>query len=133
MRRALPIAVTGRVVPGDRRGRELGFPTANVRPHADSELPPFGVYVGWVRRHAAAISVGVRPTFGDGLEPLVEAHLLDFDGDLYGEDITIQLTHRLRDELRFETSEALRRQMDADVVAVREALASGAEPDPPVR
>jgi riboflavin kinase/FMN adenylyltransferase len=117
------MTMRGLVVPGDRRGRELGFPTANVRPKPEHPLPAFGIYAGWVEGHPAAISVGVRPTFGAGLEPLVEAHLLDFDGDLYGREIAIEFVRWLRPELRFDSTDALRTQIAEDVRGVRSALA----------
>jgi riboflavin kinase/FMN adenylyltransferase len=114
--------VCGHVVRGDGRGRELGFPTANLRPAPNDSSPPFGIYAGWADGHPAAISVGVRPTFGSGLEPLVEAHLLDFDGDLYGREITVEFVHWLRAELHFYSVDDLRRQITDDIVAVRNAL-----------
>jgi riboflavin kinase / FMN adenylyltransferase len=126
---SLPMTVRGLVVPGDRRGRELGFPTANVRPDPEHPLPAFGIYAGWVEGHQAAISVGVRPTFGVGLEPLVEAHLLDFDGDLYGSEIRIEFVRWLRPELRFDSADALRRQIAEDVRGVRSALTRGSPED----
>jgi riboflavin kinase/FMN adenylyltransferase len=113
--------VTGTVVVGDRRGRELGFPTANVRFPDDAEPPAFGVYAGMALGRPAAISVGVRPTFGDDLEPLLEAHILDFDGDLYGREITVELLEFLRPEARFNSVEALVAQMEADIAEVRES------------
>jgi riboflavin kinase/FMN adenylyltransferase len=116
--------VRGVVVGGDRRGRELGFPTANVRPEPGTSLPAFGVYAGRMLDRAAAVSIGVRPTFGDGLEPLVEAHLLDFEGDLYGHEVELQIVARLRDELRFDSVEALCTQIAADVDAVRAAVSA---------
>jgi riboflavin kinase/FMN adenylyltransferase len=115
-----PIAVVrGVVVPGDRRGRLLGFPTANLRPGPGAELPPFGVYAGTAGGRPAAISIGVRPTYGDGLEPLLEAHLLDFAGDLYGSELEVVLLHRLRPELAFAGEQALIDQITADVAEVR--------------
>jgi riboflavin kinase/FMN adenylyltransferase len=117
-----PRVVAGTVVAGDRRGRELGFPTANIRLDPDSEVPAFGVYAARVDRRAAAVSIGVRPTFGDGLEPLLEAHLLDYSGDLYGRELSVQLLAYLRPERRFDSVEALVEQMNADVAAVRAVL-----------
>lgn len=111
--------VRGVVVGGDQRGRQLGYPTANVRPAPGTPLPAFGVYAGRMLDRAAAVSIGVRPTFGDGLEPLVEAHLLDFEGDLYGREVELEIVERLRDELRFDTVEALCAQIEADIDAVR--------------
>jgi len=89
------MSFTGTVVRGDQRGRTLGFPAANIRiPGLDASA--FGVYAGRVDGRAAAISIGVRPTFGDDLEPLLEAYILDFDGDLYGLTVEVQLVERLR-------------------------------------
>jgi riboflavin kinase / FMN adenylyltransferase len=115
--------ITGEVVHGDHRGRTLGFPTANVRV-PDLEPDVFGVYAGRVDGHPAAISIGVRPTFGDELEPLLEAYILDFDGDLYGQTVTVQLVERIRGEKRFESVDALLDQMHADIDKVRELVDS---------
>ncbi len=122
--------VRGLVGGGEHRGRDLGFPTANVDVPADVLLPSPGIYAGWYLRpgdgsaHQAAISLGVRPTFhGPGSPVVLEAYLLDFAGDLYGEEGRIRFARRLRDELRFESAEALADQVAADVVATREALA----------
>ncbi len=116
-----PIALLGEVVRGDARGRELGFPTANVR-IAASAVPMFGVYAGRVDGAPAAVSVGVRPTFGSGLEPLLEAHLLDFDGDLYGRRVEVELLRFVREERPFERVQDLVAQMGDDVRRVRELL-----------
>lgn len=110
----------GVVVPGDRRGRELGFPTANVRIPADLDPVAFGIYCGLLDGRPAAISIGVRPTFGDGLEPLLEAHILDFAGDLYGRTVTVELLERIRGERAFDSVGALVDQMRRDVARVRE-------------
>ncbi len=118
-----PFRLRGPVVTGDQRGRELGFPTANLRPHPELILPAHGVYACRVGDHRAAVNVGVRPTFGSDLEPLVEAFLLDFSGDIYGQEITVEFIERLRGEARFESAEALIDQMEADVVRTRELLA----------
>ncbi|MBI2705117.1 MAG: bifunctional riboflavin kinase/FAD synthetase [Actinobacteria bacterium] len=121
--------VRGLVVHGDARGHELGFPTANVNVDDDICLPADGIYAGWyVRpdgsRHPAAISLGRRPTYYDD-QPfsLLEAHLLDGDFDLYGESARVQFAARLRDELKFESVDALIRQIAADCDAARAALA----------
>jgi riboflavin kinase/FMN adenylyltransferase len=112
--------IVGPVVHGDKRGRQLGFPTANVEIEgADIE---FGVYAAKVDGRPAAVSVGVRPTFGEGLRPLAEAHLLDFDGDLYGRTIRIELLERVRGELAFEGVDALVAQIHDDVRVVRSIL-----------
>jgi riboflavin kinase/FMN adenylyltransferase len=118
-----PFRVRGPVVTGDQRGRELGYPTANLRPHPELILPAHGVYACLVGERQAAVNVGVRPTFGSDLEPLVEAYLLDFSGDLYGQEITVEFIERLRGEARFESVDTLIEQMHADVVRTRELLA----------
>lgn len=121
-----PFEMRGEVVEGDHRGRRIGFPTANVIPSAPMALPRHGVYAALVMAagglHEAVVNVGVRPTFGGATE-VVEAHLLDFDGDLYGDVIHMQLTDRLRDEMRFNGVDALVAQITADVVRARELLA----------
>ena len=120
--------IEGIVVEGDHRGRQLGFPTANVALGSALELPDDGVYAGYVTRangarYAAAISIGHRPTFyDDAAPPLVEAHLLDFDGDLYGERIVVKITEQLREQERFSSAEELIAQIDRDVGAVRRAI-----------
>ena len=124
-----PYEVRGVVAPGERRGRELGYPTANLAVPPEILLPADGVYAGWYvrpggRAHPAAVGVGRRPTFGAGTPaPLVEANLLDFDGDLYGEAGRVQFTVRLRDDERFESADALVAQMARDVAAARRILA----------
>jgi riboflavin kinase/FMN adenylyltransferase len=126
-----PHEVWGTVVRGDGRGGpQLGFPTANVQVPDDIALPGDAVYAGHYTRsdgtvHRAAISVGRRPTFYEpGTAPvLVEAYLLHFDGDLYGEAARVSFAHRLRAEQRFDTVEALIAQMRADVAATEELLA----------
>ena len=124
-----PHEVRGTVGEGDRRGRELGFPTANVAVPAEILLPADGIYAGWYRRpegavHPAAISLGRRATFHpDAHVSVLEAHLLDFDGDLYGEQAGVGFVARLRDDARFDSVDALVAQIDADVAATRAALA----------
>lgn len=116
-----PYAVHGNVVRGAGRGRTLGFPTANVQTGRPLSLPP-GVYACHAflgsACHRAVINVGVRPTFGE-TEATVEAHLLDFSGDLYGSQIKLQFLRRLRDERKFSDVEALRTQIEKDVAAAR--------------
>lgn len=112
------------MIRGDRRGRLLGFPTANLRLPPEAGDLPFGVYAGRALGHAAAVSIGVRPTFGDGLEPLAEVHVLDFEGDLYGQQLSVELRAYLRPERRFDTVEALKDQIAHDVAATR-ALIEG--------
>jgi riboflavin kinase/FMN adenylyltransferase len=121
----------GTVERGDARGGpELGFPTANVALPVGMALPKAGIYAGWyVRddgsRHRAAVSLGYRPTFHreDG-DPLLEAYLLDFEGDLYGERAKVRFVERLRDELRFDSVDDLIAQMERDVEETRIVLAS---------
>jgi riboflavin kinase / FMN adenylyltransferase len=120
-------SVEGTVVPGAGRGRDLGFPTANLRTPAGIQLPGRGVYAGRAgtggRWWKAAINVGINPTFGE--EPLhVEAHLLDFDGALSDSVLTVEFWVRLRDEVRFDSSGALARQMGNDVQRTRELVGS---------
>jgi len=117
-----PFMLEGEVVPGDRRGRELGFPTANIIPADHLAHPGHGVYACWAHGRMAAVNVGVRPTFGTGRGLLVEAYLLDFDGDLYGETLRIAFARRLRGERRFESAETLVEQMSRDVEEARNVL-----------
>jgi riboflavin kinase/FMN adenylyltransferase len=121
-----PHEVRGRVERGDARGRDLGFPTANVAVPEQICLPADGVFVGTfigddgVER-PAAISLGRRPTFyAESGMLLLEAHLLDFEGDLYGQNARVRFLHRLRGQERFETVEALIDQMARDVAAAGE-------------
>jgi riboflavin kinase/FMN adenylyltransferase len=115
-----PFLLDGAVVEGDARGRELGVPTANLAPDTAVVLPGAGIYAGLARDHPAAISIGVRPTFESEGELLVEVHLLDFEGDLYGERLRIAFLERLRDEERFDSAEELVEQMRRDVERVRQ-------------
>lgn len=114
----------GVVVRGDGRGRQMGFPTANVETQGPLELPDDGVYAGSVElpdgsRHAAAISVGRRPTYYEDGELLLEAHLLDFDGDLYGQLVRVEIGTLVRGQLRFTSTQDLVAQIRSDVAAVR--------------
>jgi len=123
-----PHEVRGVVMHGDARGRELGFPTANVAVPKDILLPVDGTYAGWYGRpsgdvRAAAISLGRRPQFYvDADSSLLEAYLLDFDGDLYDQPAKVRFVARLRGEQRFESVDALVAQMGRDVDAARAAL-----------
>jgi riboflavin kinase / FMN adenylyltransferase len=110
-----PFLFEGEVVEGDRRGRALGVPTANLVPDDDYVHPGHGVYAAWANDHPAAVNVGVRPTFETGRGLLVEAHLIDFEGDLYGQTLRIAFVERMRGEKRFETVEELVEQMNRDV------------------
>jgi riboflavin kinase/FMN adenylyltransferase len=121
-----PFAMRGEVVTGDRRGRELGFPTANLVPDQALIQPGHGIYAARARfdgeERAAAVNVGVRPQFKTDLVVLVEAYLLDWSGDLYGRQLTIEFLARLRGEKRFDSVEALIEQMHADVAQTRAIL-----------
>ncbi len=120
----------GIVVVGDRRGRELGFPTANLRFSYQPAMPSLGIYAGRLTEagssvttgHPALISIGTRPTFHDGSVVLTEVHLLDFDGDLYGVRLGVELLARLRDEQRFPDAGALVAQMQRDAERGRAVL-----------
>ena len=123
----------GTVVRGDRRGRELGFPTANLSFDYTPALPALGIYVGRVSvpdravgpDHPALVSVGVRPTFHDDGRVLVEVYLLDWDGDLYDATLTVELDARLREERRFASVSELVAQMQADEAEARRRLETG--------
>jgi len=116
----LPLRVEGVVVEGEGRGRDLGYPTANLELVPGQHLPPSGIYAGSARGHRAAISVGVNPHYG-GTRPHIEVHLLNFEGDLYGQRIVVELWQRLRDEAAFESEQALVDQIALDVEATRRA------------
>ena len=134
-----PHAVRAEVVHGLKRGRELGYPTANLSTDAEGFIPADGVYAGWLidegtdagrvrpaTRYPAAISVGTNPTFDDVPQRQVEAYVLDETGlDLYGHIVQVQFTARVRGMVAFEGIDKLIAQMDADVVAVRAALRPG--------
>ena len=118
-----PFMLEGEVVGGDEVGRELGFPTANIVPQDDLAHPGHGIYAAWAHGHMAAVNVGVRPTFKTGRGLLIEAYLIDFDADLYGQTLRIAFVERLRGERRFENAEALVNQMHRDVEDARRVLA----------
>jgi riboflavin kinase/FMN adenylyltransferase len=115
-----PPEVEGVVVRGDGRGRELGFPTANLDVPHGLLVPPDGVYAGWARGRQAAVSIGTNPHF-DGVERRVEAHLLDFDDDLYGERLLVELWAPLREQRRFDSLERLVAAIGEDVERARAA------------
>jgi riboflavin kinase/FMN adenylyltransferase len=117
-----PFRVSGAVAHGDERGRELGFPTANIVPEEALACPGHGVYACVADGRAAAVSIGVRPTFDTGRGELIEAYLLDFDGDLYGRRLSLDFLQRLRGERRFDSAEALVEQMHRDVERTREIV-----------
>ena len=128
-----PAYLEGDVVEGDHRGRSLGYPTANLRLDYLPAMPARGIYTGRVAvpergvgpAHPALVSIGTRPTFHDQGQLLVEVHLLDFDGDLYGATLELELYDRLRDELRFDDVQALVAQMRQDELDARRLLDQG--------
>jgi riboflavin kinase / FMN adenylyltransferase len=117
-----PYVLRGEVVLGDQRGRSIGFPTANVLPDPSAVIPARGVYAGFVhvgdQRYAACTNVGVAPTF-DRAESRVEAHLMDFDGDLYGRVVDVSFAKRIREERRFSGIDELTAQIRRDVAEAR--------------
>lgn len=119
-----PFMLQGEVVSGDKRGRELGFPTANLVPDDELVPPGHGVYAAFANGHPAAVNVGVRPMFETGRGLLVEAYLIDRDEDLYGRQLRLAFIQRLRGERRFPSVEGLIAQMHRDVVEAREACAA---------
>jgi riboflavin kinase / FMN adenylyltransferase len=122
-----PFQVRGTVAHGDKRGRTLGYPTANLIPDPRLVVPDHGVYACHAfaggERHVAAVNVGVRPTFKTGRGLLVEAFLVDFEGDLYGEQLRLDFLDRLRGERRFDSVDALVEQMGRDVLETRRIAA----------
>jgi riboflavin kinase / FMN adenylyltransferase len=116
-----PPDVEGIVVRGDGRGRVLGFPTANLDVPDRLLVPPDGVYAGWARGRRAAVSIGTNPHF-DGVERRVEAHLLDFDDDLYGDRLVVELWAPLREQRRFDSLEDLVAAIGDDVERTRAAV-----------
>jgi riboflavin kinase / FMN adenylyltransferase len=119
-------SLTGEVVHGDERGRSLGFPTANLVPPDGYVVPGHGVYAAFANEVPAAVNVGVRPQFETGRGELIEAFLIDWDGDLYGRPLRIEFLKRLRGERRFASVEALVEQMGEDVERAREIALSAA-------
>jgi riboflavin kinase/FMN adenylyltransferase len=115
-----PAEVEGTVVTGEARGGTLGFPTANLDVRPNVLVPANGIYAGTAVEHRAAVSIGTNPHYG-GRERRVEAHLLDFDGDIYGERLVVQLWERLRDEEAFDSEADLIAQIGRDVEAARRA------------
>ena len=117
--------LAGEVVQGDQRGRELGYPTANINA-SPTVLPKPGVYAAWATlpdgsRKAAAVNLGIRPTF-DGTNPTIEAHILEFEGDLYGEELFLSLVSFVRPETKFGNAKQLKLQIRRDLVEVKRAL-----------
>ncbi len=116
-----PYELDGTVVAGDQRGGTLGYPTANLAIPAGVLVPSYGIYAGAALDHRAAVSVGTNPHYG-GEERRIEPYLLDFEGDLYGQRLVVELWRRLRDERVFESEQALVEQIARDVEATRAAL-----------
>ena len=120
-----PFRLTGTVVDGKRLGRTIGFPTANILPpHPWKLIPAHGVYVCAAsldgRRMRAMVNIGTRPTVdGPDGRPTIEAHIIDFNGDIYGKAITLEFHHRLRDEIRFTSPARLALQLEADRESTR--------------
>ena len=123
-----PFMLEGEVVSGDRRGRTLGFPTANVVPDDHYVCPGHGVYAAFANGRAAAVNVGVRPTFESGRGVLVETYIIDHDEDLYGRPLRIAFVKRLRGEKRFAGAEDLISQMHRDVAEARDLCATFSRP-----
>lgn len=122
-----PYAIAGRIVHGDKIGRTIGFPTANVQLKR-KRVPMKGVFAVTVsgldkRQLPGAASIGVRPTVGQGLKPVLEVHLLDFDQNVYGAHATVHFQCRLRDEVKFDSFDALKRQIALDVQATQDYFA----------
>jgi riboflavin kinase/FMN adenylyltransferase len=119
-----PVEVEGTVVAGNQRGGTLGYPTANIAADPALIIPPYGIYAGAVGDTRAAVSIGTNPHYG-GQERRIEAFLLDFDGDLYGRRLVVELWERLRDEAVFDSEQALVEQIGRDVAQTRAAERPG--------
>jgi riboflavin kinase / FMN adenylyltransferase len=126
-----PFLLEGEVTEGDRRGRTLGFPTANIVPDDEYVVPGHGVYAAFADGLPAAVNVGVRPTFDTGRGLLVEAYLIDYEGDLYGRTLRVAFIARLRGERRFAGAEELISQMHRDVEDARRLCAEFTPPSVP--
>ena len=116
-----PYELDGIVVAGDQRGGTLGYPTANLALEPHLACPRYGIYAGAALEHRAAVSIGTNPHYG-GTERRIEPFLLDFEGDLYGKRLVVELWERLRDEATFATEEELVTQIGLDVEATRRAV-----------
>lgn len=122
-----PYSISGKIVSGDQRGRAIGFPTANFELDEKVALPADGVYAATYlsndgAKEIAAVNIGKRPTFSDGTKSIVEAHLLDFEGDLYGDDATLTFHKRIRPERKFAGLEEFQLQLETDISQIRELL-----------
>lgn len=118
-----PFVIAGRVMGGRRIGRSIGFPTANIQVRR-KRLPLSGVFAVTVlglgdKALPGAANIGVRPTLAEGLQPVLEVHLLDFDGDIYGRHVDVNFLHKLRDEAKFDSLDALKQQIARDVADIR--------------
>src|SRR5690554_3419976 len=126
-----PHYVVGTVVEGAKRGRSIGIPTANLDVPVELAVPPRGVYAGWMqvddKSYPAVTNIGLRPTFEGDERTTVEAHLIDFSGDLYGKEVRLSFIARLRDEKKFDGVEALIAQINADIERGRELLRTQGE------
>jgi riboflavin kinase/FMN adenylyltransferase len=120
-------SIRGPVVRGNERGRTIGYPTANIAVTPDRALPAYGVYVTRAtvagRSYASATNIGINPTFNDQ-RPSIETYILDFEGDLYGREMRVEVLHRLRGEIKFDSIEALTSAIGDDVQATRDYFAS---------
>ena len=123
-----PFMLEGEVVSGDKRGRHLGFPTANVVPDDSLVIPGHGIYAAFANGHPAAVNVGISPTFDTGRGVLIETYVIDREEDLYGKVLRVAFVERLRGEKRFANVEDLIAQMHRDVERAREACASFQRP-----
>ncbi len=123
-----PFMIEGTVVKGDQRGRELGFPTANIVPDDRLVIPGHGIYAAFADGIPAAVNVGVRPTFESGRGILVETYLIDHEEDLYGKTLRVAFVERLRGEKRYDEVEALIAQMHRDVEDARRVCANFQRP-----
>jgi len=123
-----PFMVDGLVVKGDQRGRELGFPTANIVPDDRLAIPGHGVYAAFANGVPAAVNVGIRPTFETGRGVLIETYLIDHEEDLYGKNLRVAFVERLRGEKRYDEVDELVAQMHRDVADARRVCATFQRP-----
>lgn len=124
-----PYRFEGEVRAGNRLGSKIGFPTANLLPPRGRQLPAEGVYAALATlpdgsQYPAAVNIGKRPTIGDLASPIVEAHIIGYEGDLYGDSLVLDLIDRVRGEVKFDSVEDLRGQLERDVERVREILSA---------
>lgn len=125
----VPFMIEGTVIAGDQRGRELGFPTANIVPDDRLVIPGHGVFAAFANGLPAAVNIGVRPTFETGRGVLIETHLIDQEVDLYGRELRVAFVERLRGERRFNSAEELIEQMERDVETTKRICASFQRPE----